>query len=82
MSERFLLYQMAFKCVPGMVAMYEIFFVRCTTNSQVLGAALWEVRVGGESVIYSGDYNMTPDRHLGAAFVDTVRPNLLITEST
>ncbi|XP_053432629.1 integrator complex subunit 11 isoform X3 [Nycticebus coucang] len=29
-----------------------------------------------------GDYNMTPDRHLGAAWIDKCRPNLLITEST
>lgn len=29
-----------------------------------------------------GDYNMTPDRHLGAAWIDKCRPDLLITEST
>ena len=29
-----------------------------------------------------GDYNMTPDRHLGAAWIDKCRPNLLISEST
>ncbi|KAH3767786.1 integrator complex subunit 11 [Pelomyxa schiedti] len=56
--------------------------VRAWYAGHVLGAALWEVRVGNESVIYTGDYNMTPDRHLGAAFVSTVRPDLLITEST
>ncbi|KAK2105602.1 Integrator complex subunit 11 [Saguinus oedipus] len=32
--------------------------------------------------IHQGDYNMTPDRHLGAAWIDKCRPNLLITEST
>lgn len=50
----------------------------------VLGAAMFYVRVGGTySVLYTGDYNMTPDRHLGAAHVDTkLRPDLLITEST
>ena len=40
------------------------------------------VRVGEESVLYTGDYNMTPDRHLGAAQVEKVRPDLLITETT
>ena len=34
---------------------------------QVLGACMFHVRVGEESVLYTGDYNMTPDRHLGAA---------------
>lgn len=31
---------------------------------------------------FQGDYNMTPDRHLGAAWIDKCRPDLLITEST
>ncbi|XP_074655305.1 integrator complex subunit 11-like [Tubulanus polymorphus] len=48
----------------------------------VLGAAMFHVKVGSESVVYTGDYNMTPDRHLGAAWIDKCRPNLLITEST
>lgn len=48
----------------------------------VLGAAMFEVRVGQQSVVYTGDYNMTPDRHLGSAWIDKVRPDLLITEST
>ena len=41
-----------------------------------------QVRVGDQSVVYTGDYNMTPDRHLGAAWIDKCRPDLLITEST
>lgn len=48
----------------------------------VLGAAMFHVRVGDETVVYTGDYNMTPDRHLGAAWIDKCRPDLLITEST
>lgn len=48
----------------------------------VLGAAMFYVRVGQESVVYTGDYNMTPDRHLGSAWIDKVRPDVLITEST
>jgi integrator complex subunit 11 len=31
----------------------------------VLGAAMFHIRVGHQSVVYTGDYNMTPDRHLG-----------------
>ena len=30
----------------------------------------------------TGDYNMTPDRHLGAAWIERLRPDLLITETT
>ncbi|GFR86819.1 integrator complex subunit 11-like [Elysia marginata] len=48
----------------------------------VLGAAMFHIRVGQNSVVYTGDYNMTPDRHLGAAWIDKCRPDLLITEST
>jgi len=48
----------------------------------VLGAAMFQVRVGSQSVVYTGDYNMTPDRHLGSAWIDKCRPDLLITEST
>ncbi|KAI7907939.1 beta-lactamase-like protein [Cokeromyces recurvatus] len=48
----------------------------------VLGAAMFYIRVGQESVVYTGDYNMTPDRHLGSAWIDKVRPDVLITEST
>jgi integrator complex subunit 11 len=40
------------------------------------------MKVGSQSVVYTGDYNMTPDRHLGAAWIDKCRPDLLITEST
>lgn len=43
---------------------------------------MFHVRVGEETVVYTGDYNMTPDRHLGAAWIDKVRPDLLITETT
>eukprot|EP01112_Ceratiomyxa_fruticulosa_P017307 TRINITY_DN5369_c0_g1_i1.p1 TRINITY_DN5369_c0_g1~~TRINITY_DN5369_c0_g1_i1.p1 ORF type:complete len:656 (-),score=124.00 TRINITY_DN5369_c0_g1_i1:17-1984(-) len=48
----------------------------------VLGAAMFYAKVGNESVVYTGDYNMTPDRHLGAAWIDKIRPDLLITETT
>lgn len=40
------------------------------------------VAVDGASVLYSGDYNMTPDRHLGPARPLRTRPDVFITEST
>lgn len=40
-------------------------------------------KVGDESVLYTGDYNTTPDRHLASASCPfRLRPTLLITEST
>lgn len=43
---------------------------------------MFQVKVGKLSCVYTGDYNMTADRHLGSAWIDKCRPNLLITETT
>ncbi|KAJ2779611.1 Integrator complex subunit 11 [Coemansia javaensis] len=56
--------------------------LRAYYAGHVLGAAMVYARCGDESVVYTGDYNMTPDRHLGAAWIDKVRPDVLITETT
>ncbi|ORZ29825.1 beta-lactamase-like protein [Catenaria anguillulae PL171] len=52
----------------------------------VLGAVMFLVRSGPQSILYTGDYNMTPDRHLGAAWLPPTLhpspPDVLITEST
>ncbi|XP_049935153.1 cleavage and polyadenylation specificity factor subunit 3-II [Nymphaea colorata] len=56
--------------------------IRAYYAGHVLGAAMFYAKVGNSSVLYTGDYNMTPDRHLGAAQVDRLQPDLLITEST
>ena len=49
----------------------------------VLGAGMFLVEVNGQSVLYTGDYNTTADRHLGGARLPhALRPDLLITEST
>lgn len=37
-------------------------------------------KVGDATMVYTGDYNMTPDRHLGAAQIDRLKLDLLITE--
>ncbi|CAJ0930145.1 unnamed protein product, partial [Mesorhabditis belari] len=53
--------------------------IRAFYAGHVLGAAMFEVRVGNQSILYTGDYNMTPDRHLGAARVlPGLRPDVLI----
>ena len=49
----------------------------------VLGAAMFHAENHGMSVLYTGDFNTTPDRHLGPARLPrALRPDLLITEST
>ncbi|KAI9142418.1 beta-lactamase-like protein [Paraphysoderma sedebokerense] len=58
------------------------FEIKCYYAGHVLGAAMFYVRVGEQSVVYTGDYNMTPDRHLGSAWIDKCRPDVLITETT
>lgn len=49
---------------------------------KVIGAAMFYARVGDAAMVYTGDYNMTPDRHLGAAQIDRLQLDLVITEST
>lgn len=43
---------------------------------------MFYAKVGDTSIVYTGDYNMTPDRHLGAAQIDRLHLDLLISEST
>jgi len=61
---------------------HEDLEIKCYYAGHVLGAAMFHVKSGQQSVVYTGDFNMTPDRHLGSAWIDKCRPNLLITEST
>eukprot|EP00297_Palpitomonas_bilix_P006031 CAMPEP_0113880598 /NCGR_PEP_ID=MMETSP0780_2-20120614/7879_1 /TAXON_ID=652834 /ORGANISM="Palpitomonas bilix" /LENGTH=431 /DNA_ID=CAMNT_0000867301 /DNA_START=281 /DNA_END=1576 /DNA_ORIENTATION=+ /assembly_acc=CAM_ASM_000599 len=48
----------------------------------VLGAAMFYIRVGGESLLYTGDFNMSGDQHLGCASCEELNVDVLITEST
>ncbi|KAK3222138.1 hypothetical protein Dsin_009163 [Dipteronia sinensis] len=56
--------------------------IRAYYAGHVLGAAMFYAKVGDTAMVYTGDYNMTPDRHLGAAQIDRLQLDLLITEST
>ncbi|GMH25975.1 hypothetical protein Nepgr_027818 [Nepenthes gracilis] len=56
--------------------------IRAYYAGHVLGAAMFYAKVGDSAVVYTGDYNMTPDRHLGVAQIDRLQLDLLITEST
>ncbi|KAL3843974.1 hypothetical protein ACJIZ3_001377 [Penstemon smallii] len=56
--------------------------IRAYYAGHVLGAAMIYAKVGDAGMVYTGDYNMTPDRHLGAARIDRLQLDLVITEST
>ncbi|RWW20203.1 hypothetical protein GW17_00015692 [Ensete ventricosum] len=57
-----------------LILLYSIY------TCKVLGAAMIYAKVGESTIVYTGDYNMTPDRHLGAAHIDRLQLDLLITE--
>jgi cleavage and polyadenylation specificity factor subunit 3 len=48
----------------------------------VLGAAMFMIEIAGVKVLYTGDYSCVEDRHLMAAEIPTVSPDILISEST
>jgi len=48
----------------------------------VLGAAMFLISIGGRTILYTGDYSMEDDRHLTAAEIPSVKPDVLIVEST
>ena len=48
----------------------------------VLGAVICCAECRGQRVVYTGDVNTTPDRHLGAARLCQLNPHVLITECT
>ncbi|KAH9794513.1 cleavage and polyadenylation specificity factor subunit 3-II [Citrus sinensis] len=54
--------------------------IRAYYAGHVLGAAMFYAKVGDSAMVYTGDYNMTPDRHLGAARIDRLQLDLLITD--
>lgn len=56
--------------------------IRAYYAGHVIGAAMFYAKVGDSTMVYTGDYNMTPDRHLGAAQIDRLKLDLLVTEST
>ncbi|KYO03299.1 putative cleavage and polyadenylation specificity factor [Plasmodium gaboni] len=48
----------------------------------VLGACIFKIQVRNFSVIYTGDYNTIPDKHLGSANIPSLNPEIFISEST
>jgi cleavage and polyadenylation specificity factor subunit 3 len=54
----------------------------CYNAGHVLGAAMFMVDIGGTTVLYTGDFSRQEDRHLLGAETPTVKPDVLIIEST
>lgn len=48
----------------------------------VLGAAMFMIEIAGVKILYTGDFSRQEDRHLMAAEIPQMRPDVLITEST
>lgn len=55
---------------------------RALNAGHVLGAAMFWIELSGRTILYTGDYSMEDDRHLMAAEIPDVKPDVLIVEST
>ena len=67
------------------VCVIALFHFHCLASDCGLSLSALACRprcAGDQSVVYTGDYNMTPDRHLSCAWMDATCPDLLITETT
>lgn len=62
----------------------EIDGIRFTTYhaGHVLGACMYFIEIGGLKVLFTGDYSREENRHLHAAEVPPLKPDILISEST
>ena len=47
----------------------------------VLGAAMFMIEIAGVKVLYTGDFSRQEDRHLMAAEIPTMRPDVMIVVS-
>ena len=47
----------------------------------VLGAAMFMLEIAGVKILYTGDFSRVEDRHLMAAEIPSVSPDVLITVS-
>lgn len=52
------------------------------TAGHVLGAAMFMIEIAGVKTLYTGDFSREEDRHLMAAEIPNVQPDVLIVEST
>ncbi|KAJ6654076.1 hypothetical protein lerEdw1_007502 [Lerista edwardsae] len=54
----------------------------CYHAGHVLGAAMFMIEIAGVKILYTGDFSRQEDRHLMAAEIPNIKPDILIIEST
>ncbi|XP_068721291.1 cleavage and polyadenylation specificity factor subunit 3-like isoform X2 [Montipora capricornis] len=54
----------------------------CYHAGHVLGAAMFMIEIAGVKILYTGDFSRQEDRHLMAAEIPSISPDVLIIEST
>ena len=54
----------------------------CYNAGHVLGAAMFMIEIAGVHILYTGDYSRQESRHLMAAEIPKIKPDILIVEST
>lgn len=54
----------------------------CYNAGHVLGAAMFMIEIAGVRILYTGDFSRQEDRHLMAAEIPEISPDILIVEST
>ncbi|XP_014666751.1 PREDICTED: cleavage and polyadenylation specificity factor 73-like [Priapulus caudatus] len=54
----------------------------CYNAGHVLGAAMFMIEIAGVKILYTGDFSRVEDRHLMAAEIPNIQPDVLIIEST
>ncbi|XP_031566314.1 cleavage and polyadenylation specificity factor subunit 3-like [Actinia tenebrosa] len=54
----------------------------CYHAGHVLGAAMFMIEIAGVKILYTGDFSRQEDRHLMAAEIPTISPDILIVEAT
>ncbi|KAJ7398800.1 Cleavage and polyadenylation specificity factor subunit 3 [Pitangus sulphuratus] len=54
----------------------------CYHAGHVLGAAMFMIEIAGVKLLYTGDFSRQEDRHLMAAEIPNIKPDILIIEST
>ncbi|CAH3014813.1 unnamed protein product [Porites evermanni] len=54
----------------------------CYHAGHVLGASMFMIEIAGVKILYTGDFSRQEDRHLMAAEIPSISPDVLIIEST
>ena len=54
----------------------------CYNAGHVLGAAMFMIEIAGVKIFYTGDFSCEEDRHLMAAEIPSVSPDVLISVSS